>query len=350
MSYDYKTLEEKQDFFLCNRVNTLEDLRKTISDLSEAKYIFRGVNESRYTMKTSLQVHWQDIIATYPHMTPELYIAEMVERLRDNSAIDKYYNEINSKISKTDFSILALMQHYGVPTPLLDWTPNMSIALNFAFERYGQEPVFYTDIDRYVSVYYIDMQRNREFTNCSIQNILRKGQDQVKDIKERHPTSIDMSNTRIDRMLRFQEIPRDFAYVSYEEDAPLVNDLWGNIFSIINPNLQKQQGGFILNWYDDSFPLEKAWCEKLKHAQNIPYIDDEKNICDGKYIYQPCGYNNKARSGVLPTERIHCLDIERSVLEKWIKEGNQLELYDNSLSSKSLKDAINNEYQYWLHI
>ena len=83
----------------------------------------------------------------------------------------------------TDYSILAFIQHYGGPTPLLDFTSNLSTALFFAFD--GRED------DNYASLYIVPKSK---FIFGEIGAIYNSGyeaiQKQIEEIRKKHPQYI----------------------------------------------------------------------------------------------------------------------------------------------------------------
>lgn len=54
----------------------------------------------------------------------------------------------------------------------------------------------------------------------------------------------------------------DFFYIDYSVDAPLVEDIFGNVLSLINPNLALQEGAFIINFHSEG-SLDYFWNKKM---------------------------------------------------------------------------------------
>lgn len=95
-------------------------------------FIFRGQRCSNWTLETSLDRHLRrikpegiDLDTTYDFVLKNFALS-----LRGRSDIDKDH------ISNID-ELWALGQHYGLATPLLDWTRSLFVALYFAFEDYN---------------------------------------------------------------------------------------------------------------------------------------------------------------------------------------------------------------------
>lgn len=93
--------------------------------------IFRGHKEEGYKLESTLERHIKGI---FPDLNKELF------RQISNEYLEDCKKELKGKISEQYIlnsinDVWALGQHYGLKTPLLDWTRSFIIALFFAFEE-----------------------------------------------------------------------------------------------------------------------------------------------------------------------------------------------------------------------
>ncbi len=92
----------------------------------EKTLLFRGQTDSNWELTTSLDRFLEQIEPTDKHAVEPFFIEEFQRRCRNYMQnTPKLYNRIEW---------WALMQHYGCPTRLLDWTYSSFIALFFALE------------------------------------------------------------------------------------------------------------------------------------------------------------------------------------------------------------------------
>ncbi len=90
---------------------------------------FRGVSSEKYNLLPGLK--WR-----YNHLKKE-----PLER-RENSIIEEFLQSspaLHDDIPKDPWQKYALMQHYGLPTRLLDWTKSPLVALFFALDLNNNE-------------------------------------------------------------------------------------------------------------------------------------------------------------------------------------------------------------------
>ncbi len=119
MTLDTYLDKNKQIFVVKDSKECLELLRQYHSE----GYFFRGLGDKDYKLETTL-----DRIGL-----KNLHLKWQGERwlIREFKRRIHHYLSIES-IPKTTFELLALMQHYGVPTRLLDFTKSPFVALYFA--------------------------------------------------------------------------------------------------------------------------------------------------------------------------------------------------------------------------
>lgn len=109
-------------------IGTVSELINSLNSLPN-NYIFRGHADSKWKLESTLErtlgKKWSSRLASE---FEEHYL---------NLFMSKYhiYNE-NEHAPKSKLSWLSVMQHYGVPTRLIDFTESPYIALYFAMEAY----------------------------------------------------------------------------------------------------------------------------------------------------------------------------------------------------------------------
>ncbi|MCS4303327.1 FRG domain-containing protein [Chryseobacterium sp. BIGb0232] len=244
---EYKTFEEKKDFFkngdskLDKNVQKIFELIKGFQETGSG-FIYRGCGEAKYKLYNSAQrmyinqelhkqvaddmisEHYKDFISNLISATKR-WNNEVVKKLLINSGIDE----------NNDLAYLSYMQHFGVPTPFLDYTNNPYVALFFAIDGINFTPSD-NEIDNYFSLY---------FTYKSNTAFLTWQMVFDKNIKEK-----DISYESIDLNCMSIILPETEFYKIF------------NSANIIN-----QEGLFLFNnhpWY----PLERTYKEDVEHTKS----------------------------------------------------------------------------------
>ena len=139
--HQYQTIREKEKYFESHIVTSIEELKKL---QQEKNVIFRGVNNAYYSMYSSFQRHYDKNVLQRltPNSCREIALRKLIYSIRKD-LVDLHLPTLS------DYNILALMQHYGLPSTLLDFSTNFEVALSFALLRDEGK----TKLPDYVSIY-----------------------------------------------------------------------------------------------------------------------------------------------------------------------------------------------------
>jgi hypothetical protein len=134
--------------------------QKTVNNAEEFDTFYRGVNEAKYKLYNTAQRFWirNNLMQLESLIQPIAYlemIQNMVEKAKDVRLLQQVFQYYEILPEQMDFPLLSILQHYRAPTPLMDWTYDINIALFFAIldiKKSEKED----GINDYVSIFKLD--------------------------------------------------------------------------------------------------------------------------------------------------------------------------------------------------
>lgn len=279
---EYNSFEDKkQHFDTWEIIDTPGDFNRMISEFKALKssnnhVLFRGICEARYKLYTSLQRECFNRGIGPNDATGKSIVLKLLEQSRNNPKGQNYIPEYFAKlgIPLNDWMLLALLQHYGAPSPLLDFTKGFIPALYFMClgitPRYSNR-----EIDNYASIIYfktVDVCSAHLIENLpkTCEEIYNQSNKKLSNYRERdefvlNDLSFDniMSNNR-----KIELIP---SYKGINKIKHKGNNKWIANLPIANMNMTSQEGEFVCN-ISDSEPLENLMVSgntKYLHCYNI---------------------------------------------------------------------------------
>ena len=161
---EHHNLCHKDQDYVQSIIKTQEDFDMWHQNVSGKDFIFRGQVYAKYKNYSSGQRKWMQDPDLMDKLGDDIdvytdYITKLISKCREweNGIIEKYLGKDCDLVS--DLMLLSIMQHYGVPTPLIDFTYDINVALYFACSN--NKSFTRTDsIDDYMSVYFINLKEN----------------------------------------------------------------------------------------------------------------------------------------------------------------------------------------------
>lgn len=192
------------------RIETVGELIYSLNKLPN-HFAFRGHADSAWKLESTLERavgdRWSADLAT------------KIEEYSLNAFRSKYhiYNQ-NEHVPRSKLSWLSVMQHYGVPTRLLDFTESPYVALYFALESYS--PLSGSDLAIYAIDYTAIMDKSLEFIKRKDQKFI-----ETRETVHSHRDSV------------FDDVVDRFSY----------DILWITEPLEVNARMDRQSGTFLLS-------------------------------------------------------------------------------------------------------
>ncbi len=312
----YKSIADKNRYFRVSAVhkrNIINDVKKfekwyrTFSkknDIEKPKkptYFFRGVPEAKFKLFNSAQRVWITTeIETWKDNPNYLeFLKNLLTKAKDDNLIKSVIEFYRKRASSMDFPLLSLLQHYGGPTPLIDCTYNLDIALYFSSGNITSENS-HEEIDNYFSIYII---------NNSVTRIRSISLD-IDDNK------LPSLNTIFERIEEEKTDVQKLFYLSDYENTARVP-----LTTIYNQNIIPQKGSFIFNPsptkpLEDYFHLANAGAES-----NRPFMcyNIHKNLAE--YIRRKMSNHGINKNLLFPDLKYTVNEIKEKTLNSYFSEN-----------------------------
>lgn len=143
----YKTLSEKNSIFESLQISEVTSLHDQLLRLMNAGFYFRGQANASWKLYSSAQREWiTKQLGTQFSSVTDFVKQHIVFQLKQAASL-------YAKACKdpNDISALSVMQHYGAPTPFLDFTSKPDVAIFFATD--SAQNAASNELDHFVSIY-----------------------------------------------------------------------------------------------------------------------------------------------------------------------------------------------------
>lgn len=322
---NYNNFEEKERVFNRKTIDTEDDFYTFYHEKSQNKNLrFRTVADAKYRNYTSVQRSWimqdekmQKMKIKYGIDSYEQYVDTLLSIVRNDKDIKHFFASENIPIN--DAVVWAMMQHYGYPTPFVDFSYSIDGSLFFLIPNSGRLPLpkftSQDTIDDYFSVYIINS--NVDWFQASMQRITINGMGKVNGM-------INVFNGQVDTT-DYQKKTTNLDYHDFK-DLPFI--------SVDGPALGIQQGSVPILRFNASYNI------------GIP----RTKVQDGLFICIPS--EKDVLEDVIKKQTkqmlIECYDINKS-LRQYIIDNILTPKNINSTTMYMLNDALTQKIEGLLH-
>lgn len=285
---EYKSFEEKAPFFAPEDlshgypfvIDTPEEFDQLYDTLqkehnSSNHLLFRGVSEAKFQNFTSVQRLW--LTNKWEEgFTFDMLVERGLQSVKEKSILKEYLSSLN--VQPNDFYYLTFLQHFGAPTPMLDFSHNLNVGLYFAFDNSSKvKKLLKSDknIDNYTSLYLYDIAAYQmQVVNLidMLADSFRRGVEMVNDFNLKNPgVHLDISLlSSIDSFSAWKNPQNGGDGVHKVNIGLLDNSIRGNQVQDITGNKLFwsniriiAQNGCLMVYPNEKIPLEKYLSEQI---------------------------------------------------------------------------------------
>lgn len=315
----YSDFESKSDHFKIKMINNIDEFQQLMKEHATSKGIYRGISSSAYKIFTS----WQRTMIK-DNLEGKTDLLKYVNQVRNNDLLAKYFQNFN--VPTSEISIFSLLQHYGAPSPILDFTKNLSKALYFSTEDFDETKFQEkSSIDDYCSIFFI---KKEDLDLLSIPDVVKSVSNIKKYAKEGISQYPEFTDTILIQHID-QIFEQDTLKVFLVDHFPEYTDVY-NAYN--NIRIIAQEGLFIYNTYP-TLPLEESLKEFFIEAtEYVGHAVDD--ISEPWAVQQTEKYHeiierNKGFQARLETNIIESIEINKKLIPeiKKIIQLNKKDIY-----------------------
>lgn len=282
----YKNRQEKdKNYWYSEYIDNEHELGKILSQIkaNETDFLYRGVNNAGFKMFSSSQREWlrnTQLVQNVGMTDYYCFVSDLITRTAALTEVHNYMQKEN--VSYNEFFILALMQHFGIPSPMLDFSTSMEKSLFFATDGAlkGWQDDGSDSLNNYVSLYLLPNKVDWVYT--TLQSVMQNAANDINwllaDAKQNDPILYNSLTTKeVEDKIRkalfsqFRLGPdSDIKFLPVNGPAdgrvkisiPILN--FQCDYYIINDRLLAQEGLFIAN-FTTGEPLVEVMNEVCKN-------------------------------------------------------------------------------------